>query len=203
MRLLNGIRMLMGFIGFGSAPPAISSPEEPEEDSRRGDDAGIPRTSSSARAATVRYRPPGSIIGRYAWAISLGIHALVLMGAYVAFRHYFRAPAPRVSAVEDRSGGATGSVMQGADATDSVHGGLGVTFLADGPHLNEAAFEGQRLPAFVRGEPRTTQTLINLLSAGGIEPVQDGAIAALSGTPVPPRRHGGAATRPGGPAPIR
>ena len=128
---------------------------------------------------------------------------MVIAGAYVAYRHYFRAPASRVSAVDDTGGGTTGSVMQGADATDSVHGGLGVTFLADGPHLNEAAFEGQRLPAFVRGEPRTTQTLINLLSAGGIEPVQDGAIAALSGTPVAPRRHGGAATRPGGPAPIR
>ena len=194
--------MLIGFIGFGGTPPATPSPEEPEEDSG-GEDTGIPVSSSSARSATSRHRPPGSIIGRYAWVISLGIHALALLGAYVAFRHYFRAPAPRVSAVEDTSGGTTGSVMQGADATDSVHVGLGVTFLADGPHLNEAAFEDQRLPAFVRGEPRTAQTLVDLLSVSGVEPMQDGAIAALRGTPAAPRRHVGAATQPGDRAPIR
>jgi hypothetical protein len=175
-------RMLMGFIGFGSTPPAPPPAEEPPGD-EGGDDTGIRVTPAARPDRSLYRRRRAPAAGRYAWAISLGIHAAVLVGAFLAMKYYFRQPAPpKPSAVSEDSSG-TGSILQSADSTDLVHGGLTITINPDA--VGEQPFmDGKALPAFVLGEPRTIATLSDLAPGSGIDALQQGAITALGGAPV-------------------
>lgn len=182
----------MGFIG--TPPPAPSSPDQTPHEN--GDDTGI-RLSAAALAATSRYRRPRSMLGRYAWAISLGIHGVVLAGAFIAFKYYFHPlPAPKPDAdVAGPSG--IGSVVTSDDATDQIHGGLGITFRPQDPSLN-ADPDSQDVPPFLQQEPKTVATLSHLSPISGIDGLNIGA-DRLSLTVAPsPARHSRAATQPSG-----
>lgn len=187
--------MLMGFIGFGSPPPAPPSSDEPPGD-EGGDDTGI-RVAPPARAAMSRYRRGGSAVGRYAWAISLGIHGIVLLGAFMAMKYYFRPPAaPRQPTVVEDAGG-TGSIMESADATDAVHGGLTITLLPDRVPDNISS-DGVNLPSFVRGEPRTISTLTDLAPGSGVDGLQTGLGILPTSSLQPPPRRASSQTQPSG-----
>lgn len=188
--------MLMGFIG--SSPPSPPPAHEmPPED---GDDTGI-RISAAARAATSRYRRNRSTLSRYAWAISLGFHGIVLVGAFIALKYYFRPPpAARSDArVADPSG--IGSVITSADATDGVHGGLSITLLPEEPSLDGSGLDVRNLPPFVRSEPKTVATLSDLRPISGIDDLDFGASSVVRGSVPSPARRAPAATQPNDNAP--
>jgi hypothetical protein len=185
--------MLMGFIGFGSSPPAPPPAEEPPGD-EGGDDTGI-RVTPAARSDRSLYRRRGPAAGRYAWVISLGIHAAVLVGAFLAMKYYFRQPAlPKPASVSEDSS-ATGSIIQSADSTDLVHGSMSITINPDA--VGEQPFmDGKELPAFVLGQPRTIATLSDLAPGSGIDALPQGAITALGGSPVRSSHRASPATQP-------
>ena len=178
-------RMLMGFIGFGSTPPAPPPAEEPPGD-EGGDDTGI-RVTPAGRSDRSLYRRRGPAAGRYAWAISLGIHAAVLVGAFLAMKYYFRPPAPpKPAAVYGESSG-TGSILQSDDSTDLVHGSLSITISPD-VSFGNSFIDPKELPAFVGGEPETIATLSDLSPSSGVEILRPNARGELPGTPVPSHR---------------
>jgi hypothetical protein len=164
----------------------------PEED---GDDTGI-RISAAARAATSRFRRNRSTLSRYAWAISLGIHGIVLVGAFCALKYYFRPlPAPKPQA-EITDPNAIGPVITSTDATDLVHAGFGIALIPDEPSL-DGRLDSRDLPSFVRGEPKTVATLSHLSAISGIDGLSLGADSVVHGPAALPRRTA-AATQPGG-----
>lgn len=184
--------MLMGFVA-STPPPPPPSDEMPDEGS--GDDTGI--RLSAARAATSRYRQNRSPLSRYAWVISLGIHGIVLLGAFIVLKYYLRpspAPKPRADFTDPN---AMGSVITSADATDAVHGGFGITLIPDEPSFN-GGLDSQNLPAFIRGEPRTVATLSHLSAISGIDGLDIGADSVFPGSAGHPARRVSAATQPSG-----
>jgi hypothetical protein len=186
--------MWMGFIGFGSTPPAppSSDDEPPREDG--ADDTGI-RIGPAIAARRSRYGRKISAVGRHAWAISLGIHAIVLLGAFLAMRYYFRPlPAPKPeAAVQDQSG--TGSILQGAQVSDVIHGSSGIAFVADDGAMDREALDFRNLPASVRREPQLSQTLIGLTDSRSVEGLHDRTNLPLANFPAPLHGHGPAATQ--------
>jgi hypothetical protein len=177
--------MLMGFIGFGSTPPAPPPAEEPPGD-EGGDDTGI-RVTSAARSNRSLYRRRGPAAGRYAWAISLGIHAVVLVGAFLAMKYYFRQPAPPKPAAVSEDSSGTGSILQSSDSTDIVHGSLSIAISPDVSSIN-TFIDPKELPAFVGGEPQTIATLSDLSPSSGVEILRPNARGELAGTPAPLHR---------------
>jgi hypothetical protein len=117
--------MWMGFLGYGdrSPPKPPSSSGPPPDGSDEGpDDTGI-KLDPALAAARLRYRPKSSRLGRWAWAISLTLHCVVLIGAYIAYRYYIQQPkpAPTPAPVMSEGPARSGLLVAGADATDGVH----------------------------------------------------------------------------------
>lgn len=185
--------MLMGFIGSTPPAPPLSG-GMPGEDG--GDDTGI-RLSAAALAARSRYCRPRSTLGRYAWAISLGFHAIVLAGAFVAFKYYFHPlPAPKSDADVAGPGG-IGSVITSDDATDQVHGRFRITLSPQSPSL-DADSGGRDVQPFMHEEPQTVATLSHLRPISGIDGLNIAAGPLPAFAPSPARRSS-AATQPGTP----
>lgn len=184
----------MGFVNSNppSGPPiGRTGPDEPTPDGPpTGQMAALSSAAAAARAATSRYRRRPEGFRAYAWAISLGLHAVVLAGAYVAFRYYF----PRISteattpaAAKPAAGAGPDSIVLGADATDAVHGGLtgGLMLTAD------AAFspaEAPQVPPTIAREPQTISTLKDLAPRSGVESLGDSAIAGTTPPAAFPRK---------------
>lgn len=190
--------MLMGFIGYGSTPPAPPPPDETPPDGAP-DDTGI-QIAAAARAATLRYRRERSKLSRYAWVISLGIHGLVVLAAFFAYKFYFRPLAPPKFIPDQANSDGIGSVITSSDATDLVHGGFGITLIPDGP-LREDRAGMNDVPNFISGEPKTVATLSNLAAISGIDDLRiSGGSIGFDASPNLPRR-AAAATQPGGIAP--
>jgi hypothetical protein len=172
--------MLIGLVGFGSSPPAPpSSDDEPSRDGG-ADDTSI-RVPSTGGVVHSRYGRRTSKAGRYAWAISLGIHALVLTGAFLGMRFYFRPlAAPRLSS-DDTGQDSFGPIVQGADAGALIRGGTGLSFVAADSAADSKVLNDGNLPSFVRRQPQTTLTLHDLSPVSGVEGL--GGAAGAGGLP--------------------
>lgn len=173
----------MGLIGNGNSPPAPPSQEDPPPRDDEPDDTGI-RVAPAGPIAS-RYGRKTSKAGRYAWAISLGIHAVVLAGAFVAMKYYFRPlPATKVSAEEGEQNGF--GIIQSESAGALIQGGAGLQFRADTSAEESELFNYANLPGFVRRQPQTTLTLHDLSPISGVE-----GLAAVDGAGALPRHAAG------------
>lgn len=190
----------MGFVNSGQPPGPPTGGLGPDEPTPAGptpgETAALSSAAEAARAATSRYRRRPEGFRAYAWAISLGLHAVVLAGAYIAFRYYF----PRISTeattpatVQPAAGAGPDSIVLSPDATDAVHGGL-----MGGPMLTaDAAFnpaEAPQVPPTIAREPQTIGTLKDLAPRSGVESLGSAAVAATAPPAAFPRKH--AAKRP-------
>lgn len=182
--------MLMGLIGFGSAPPA--PPSSDDEPGPGPDDTGT-RILSDARAATSRYRRRTSKVGRYAWAVSLGVHAIVLAGAFLALRYYFGTPAPKASADVDNPAG-SGSIVQSQAESDLIRGLSGITFVKP-DFTPDAEPWNPDLRSFAPREPQTARTLVDLTAVSGIEDWQIRKESTLTRFPGGPKAGRASATQ--------
>ena len=186
--------MLMGFIGFGSTPPAPPSSEDEPPPDRRPDDTGI-RISPGARTIASLYGRKTSKVGRYAWAISLGVHLVVLVGAFFVMRYYLRPARPKVPAdVDDQRG--TGSIIQSQGVSDLLRGAPGLRFATQDSAPDQALLSRENLPSFVRREPQITKTLSDLSPSSGVEGFNPGAEKILGRLPVHSKSAGQTAARP-------
>jgi hypothetical protein len=112
----------------------------------------------------------------------------------MAMKYYFRPPpVPKQPVVVEDA--ATGSIMESADATDAVHGGLTITLLPDRVPDNISS-DGVNLPSFVRGEPRTISTLTDLAPGSGVEGLQTGPGVLPVGSVQSPSRRASSQTQP-------
>lgn len=185
--------MLMGFLGYqGGPPPPPAADEPPGEPGGDSDDTGIP-LSPSMQAARSRFRSQkSSRVGRYAWAISLSIHAAVLIGAYIAFRYYFR-PAARPAQAVESGGTGSGALVAGGDATDGVHSLWSGLTLDGGSERGpgRAADSENQLPDF---SWLARQTVESLRDEPGLAPAPLRDVPFSPGAPAhrPTRRPGGA-----------
>jgi hypothetical protein len=190
--------MLMGFIGIGNSPPAPASSDDDPSRDRTPDDTGI-RVTPSSRELAYGARRNTSVIGRYAWAISLGIHGIVLIGAFLAMRYYFRPPpAPKTSAQVESPDG-VGTIVQSADASDLIHDGSGLTFVAGDSASDQQLLEGENQLPFVGFEPQTTKTLNDLTPISGVESIQRADASVLARLPFGSAARAPAATQPSRP----
>jgi hypothetical protein len=163
--------MLMGFVNSDPLPPRLpgegsAADEPPLPGHGEGDLAGL---AAAARAATSRYRRRPESVGKYAWAISLGLHAVVLVGAFVAIRYYFpHAVATAPVAVSPAENAEPNSIILSPDATDAVHGGWigGMTLTADSAFNND---DERAIPPTLSREPQTIATLKDLAPRSGVE----------------------------------
>lgn len=180
----------MGFINTGGPPPPGRPAEglpsdEPQPGEGAGEMAALAAAVEAARAATARYRRRPDGIGRYAWAISLGLHAVVLVGAYLVLRYYF----PHIGRTIPPPASATPSaepdwIVMSPDATDAVHGGwaAGIALAAD-PAFNTA---GEReIPSTIAREPQTILTFQNLKPRSAVDAPGDSGSTPWPLSPLP------------------
>lgn len=198
--------MLIGFINSaGPPPPELPAlpPDEPPDDGPEGGDTGVPAAAAlaAARAATARFRRGASGgAGRYAWAISLAVHGVVLVGAFVAARFYLSRPAakPATDAMGDASAvgaGPSGSLMLSPDVTDAVHGRWAG---GDSPAvrvLRDGLASEQEVPPVIPREPQTIKTLAGMAPGSGMDD-SAGAAARDAATQRRAFHPPGAATQP-------
>ena len=155
--------MWLGFLNSGDNPPPPAMPEQnPDEPEDRSDDTGI-RISSSLEAARLKYRKKGSKLSRYAWAISLSLHVVVIAGLYLAYRHYVRQsqspPAPAGNVVDE-----SGSIMRSADATDRVHANWSGLLVSPSGELSpyiSGLSSNDDVPTLYLQDPQTLNALQN------------------------------------------
>jgi len=188
--------MLIGFVGYNDLPPGSASlPDDPGEP---GDDDTRKRQEESLRKSKSRFRPGASRAGKYAWLISVGIHAAVILGAVLAARYFFHRSAPRPAPIESAGKPFDGFVV-GPDSSDAVH------FLPFGPVLATGAdFNHHDLPDDFRDMPDVwlePQTLASLQAEQIFEKqvVPSGAPGKAWDQPIFRSAHSGAstATQPG------
>lgn len=181
----------MGFINTGGPPPPRGSAEglpsdEPPPDEGTADMAALSAAAvEAARAATARYRRQPEGIGRYAWAISLGLHAVALVGAYVAIRYYLPHTGRTTPPPAPASQGAEPDwIVISPDATDAVHGGwaAGIALAAD-PAFNTAG--EQEIPSTIAREAQTILTFQNLKPRSAIHAPGDSGSTPWPLSPLP------------------
>lgn len=180
----------MGFINSGGGdpprPPAGGLPaDEPPPGDGAGEMAALSATViESARAATSRYRRRPEAIGRYAWAISLGLHAIVLVGAYIAVRYYFPHTRATPVAAPPNESVEPSSIIMSPDVTDAVHGSWtkGLMLAAD-PAFTPS--NDREIPPTIAREPQTIATLDNLAPRSAVDASGDSGSTPWPLSPLP------------------
>ena len=107
----------------------------------------------------------------------------MLIGALLAMRYYFRAlPVPKISGQIENPDG-LGTIVQSADASDLIHDGSGLTFVAGDLASDQQLLESEDPPPFVHYEPQTAKTLNDLTPISGVEGMESACVSVLAHLP--------------------